>query len=200
MSHPRCIAAALLLFSTSAFATTGGPNGFEPLGVDAAGKIHLRESVGGETNEFKLWVFDPAAPTKPTVTPLAPNAPAPAGLTPLAQLPFNELTLAGGEIVRQSLHPREDVLLHKFDLRATLVWRTVRTTVDLIAFKTAEVRLVGGYAAPKGSCAVALVSTLGQPYEGGYELQKPVMLCAAKGALITPARPAQPTRPVRRAR
>lgn len=195
------LALALLLVSTPAFATVGGPNSFEPLGVDEAGRIHLRESVGGESGEFRLWILDPARPAQPTITPLKPGAPKPPGLKPLAPVPFAELSLTGGEIVRQSLHPRGgDALLHRFDLRVTVRWKSASATVELVAYRNAQVMLAEGYAAPGGSCAVALVTTLGKPEETGYDLQQPVMVCAGKSDLVVPARPDQPKRPPMRTR
>jgi hypothetical protein len=59
--RPSHFAAALLLVSTSAFATVGGPNRILPFGVDEAGKVYLREDVGGETGQS----FGPSIPPSP---------------------------------------------------------------------------------------------------------------------------------------
>jgi hypothetical protein len=121
------------------------------------------------------------------IKPIEHDVKPPAGLKPLTQLPLNEVTLSG-EIVRQSLFPREDVLLHQFDLRVTVAWRSARSTVDLVAFKTAQVRLVDTFAVPKSNCVLAILSALGKPEETGYELQKPVLLCAKKIEAVSPGK------------
>lgn len=170
--------ALCLCLPAVAQATTGGPNGFQVLGVDAAGsKLLLKESVGGESGDFRLWTFDLKAPAAaPTVGPFTT---VPAGLQPATRLATNEVRLVG-QIANQSLAAYEDMLLHRFDLKVEVTWNSARVAVDLVAYRNPTVRVIDALLLPGNRCAVAVVSSLGKPEEGGYELQKPVLLCADK--------------------
>jgi len=162
----------------AARATTGGPNSFQVLGVDSkASKLLLKESVGGESGDYRLWTFDLKVPAAaPTITPFTT---APAGLEQASRLATNDVKLAG-QIAAQSLAAFEDALLHKFDLKVELNWNGARATVDVVAYRTATVRMVDALLLPGNRCAVAVITSMGKPEEGGYELHKPVLLCADK--------------------
>lgn len=161
-------------------ATTGGPNSFQVLGVDSkAGKLFLKESVGGESGDFRLWTLDLKAPAAAPVIAAFKPASVPAGLEQPTQLALNELALSG-QIVAQSLVAQETTLLHKFDLKVELAWNGAKVSVDLVGYRHPTVNVVGAMALPGNRCALGLVSSMGKPEEGGYELQKPVLVCSDK--------------------
>ncbi len=161
-------------------ATTGGPNSFQVLGVDSkAGKLFLKESVGGESGEFRLWTLDLKAPAAAPVIAPFKAATAPAGLEQATQIALNELGLSG-QIVGQSLFAHETTLLQKFDLKVELTWNGAKATVDLVGYRHPTVNVVGAMLLPGNRCALGLVSSMGKPEEGGYELQKPVLVCSDK--------------------
>ncbi|MGC4122926.1 MAG: hypothetical protein QM765_51830 [Myxococcales bacterium] len=192
---PLGLALFALLLPGLSGATVGGPNSFEILGVDAkASKLLLKESVGGESGEYRLWTFDLKAPgAAPVISALDATWKAPAALEKLTRLALNDVKLAG-TIVSQSLSPMPDSLLHRFDLKVELSWSTARATVQLVAYRTATVQLVDTFALPGGRCALALVSTMGKPEEGGYALQVPALMCADKASLPSRETPAVPPR------
>ncbi|HEY3451617.1 MAG TPA: hypothetical protein VGK67_34985 [Myxococcales bacterium] len=195
-----CLALLCAALPAPASATVGGPNSFEVWGVDPkASKLLLRESVGGESGEFRLWSFDLKAPkAAPVLTPLEANGKAPAGLEKPTSLATNEVKLAGS-IAAQSLAPVQDSLIQRFDLKVELSWSTARATAGLVAYRTATVQMVGTFLLPGGRCALALISSMGKPEEGGYALQVPVLLCADK-PVLAPSREgpaAPPRRPTR---
>lgn len=191
-----CLSLLAATLPSAASATVGGPNGFEVWGVDAkAQKLLLKESIGGESGEFRLWTFDLKAPgAAPVIAPLADGAKPPAGLEKTSRLALNEATLAG-TIASQSLAPTVDSLIHRFDLKVEVTWATARASVALVAYRTATVQLVDVHGLPGGRCALVLVSTMGKPEEGGYALQVPVLVCADKPVGPAPHREA-PTGPI----
>jgi hypothetical protein len=158
-------------------ATTGGPNSFTVLGFDRKAKIlYLREEVGGESGEYRLWALDYGKRSAPKITPLEENEAGPAGLEAASAIPypFTGLSLSG-EIRKEGLEAREEFLLHRYDLRVKLSWKGASTTARLVAYQRPDVRLVDAFLVD--GCALAIVGVLGKPEETGYELQTPLLLC-----------------------
>lgn len=172
----------LLILSRPALATVGGPNSFTVLGFDQKTRLlYLKEEVGGESGEYQIWVLDYTKRSDPKITRFSYGDQdngmdlIPKGLEAAPVLPFLEAKISG-EIIKQGLEAIEERLIARYDLKVSISWKGAKASTPLVAYYTPAARLVESYLIDD-RCALAIVASLGRPYETGYEEQKPVLVC-----------------------
>jgi hypothetical protein len=183
-----------LLMTAEAKATLGGPDTAEVLGVvTGQGRVYFQIVGHNESGAPpEIWSFDLRGRT--AWLPIREEWSVEAGtsggfqrdyrrrlatlrarLTPLRPLRSDAISFHYVSVRSDTMVSIHDTLA-RFLLSGRLTWEGTSAPVMIRCYNTARADLIRGFEVPGEHRAIAIVSFIGIPWEGGYVLQVPVLL------------------------